>query len=67
MYDVSFRPRYVLIDREGNVTRAGMISPKILSRNGLERTWLEDVALNLYRILPTAAADSTRTTSPKRI
>ena len=67
MYDVSAWPSYVLIDREGNVTRAGMISPKILSKNGLERMWLEDVVFNLYRILPIAAADSTRSTSPKRI
>ena len=67
MYDVSYRPRYVLIDREGNVTRAGMLSPKMLSKNGLERMWLEDVAFNLYRILPIAAADSTRPTSPKSV
>lgn len=53
MYDVSSWPSYVLVDREGNVVR---------TNNGydrLERVWLEDVALNLYRILPLAATDAT--------
>ena len=53
MYDVQSWPKYVLVDREGNVARAGRMLPKY----DLERTWLEDVALKLYRILPTEPAN----------
>ena len=61
MYDVSSWPSYVLVDREGNVVRTNKPHYR------LERVWLEDVALNLYRILPIESAASTRSTSPKRI
>ena len=59
MYDVQSWPRYVLVDREGNVARAGRMLPKY----DLERTWLEDVALKLYRILPTEPANPAEVSS----
>lgn len=57
MYDLSSWPSYVLVDREGNVVRTNK------THDRLERVWLEDVALKLYRILPIAAANPAEVSS----
>ena len=57
MYDVSAWPSYVLVDREGNVVRTNK------THDRLERVWLEDVALKLYRILPIAVANPAEVSS----